>query len=79
MMTDREIYAQGERSLAHCYFVHHELQSAPETPHGFRNLKTSLPATRRFHTDSHYAEWLFEFSMDMEMYISVLIHFSTLP
>jgi hypothetical protein len=32
------------------------IQSASETPDGFRNLKTSLPATQRFHTDIHRAQ-----------------------
>jgi hypothetical protein len=38
------------------------IQSAPETRDGFSNLKTSLPATRRFYTDSHRAQCCSEFS-----------------
>jgi hypothetical protein len=53
------------------------IQDAPETSDGFRNLETSLPTTRRSRTNSHPAQCCLEF--DMEMYLSVLINFSTLP
>jgi hypothetical protein len=43
----------------------------------FWNLKTSLPATRRFHTDSHRAQCCLEFSWHEN--VPVLIIFSTLP
>jgi len=29
---------------------------APETPDAIRNLKTSVPATRGFHTDGHHVQ-----------------------
>jgi len=40
------------------------IQDAPETPDGFWNLKTSLPATQNFHTDSHRAQCCLKFSRD---------------
>jgi hypothetical protein len=44
---------------------------------GFWNLKNSLPATRRFHTDSHRAQCCLEFSWDRNVSICVnkLFHF----
>jgi hypothetical protein len=44
-------------------------------PNDFLNLKTSFPATQHFHTDNmHNAVWSL---VDMGMYLSVLINFST--
>jgi len=51
---------------------------APETHDSFWNLKTNLPTTRRFHTESSCTV-LFELYMDMGMYLFVLINFYTLP
>jgi hypothetical protein len=41
-------------------FVHYT--GTPETPDGFWNIKTSLPATRCFHIDSHHAQCCLEFN-----------------
>lgn len=38
------------------------IQGAPKTPQGFWNLKTSVPVTRRFHTNRHHVQWCLEFS-----------------
>jgi len=50
----------------------------PETPDGFRNLKTSLTVMRCFHADSHHAQCCLVFSWDGN-YLSALITFSSLP
>jgi hypothetical protein len=50
----------------------------PETPDGFLNLKTSLPAMQRFHTDSHRAQCCLEFSWHVNVSICVneFFHFA---
>jgi hypothetical protein len=41
------------------------MESAPETPDGFWNLKTGVTATLPFHTDHHHVQWCFEFTFSI--------------